>query len=223
MRLLHGLGAIGPDVTLRPVDPSRFADRGDQWWARVCYALALLTEPYRRRSSIEGSRLMQLTDGCDVADLLGLANAGEVADLVAMRDLALEKLIPALPTGRVVTGPTFEGSADLPADADLIAGGWLVDIKASQGGKPRKDGTRAASLSRTELDQLIGYALMDYSDEYRLHTVAIYTTRFGHLASWPLTEMCSQLAEHPIDLTDLRKDFAKVLRHELPRYWGTRR
>lgn len=72
---------------------------------------------------------------------------------------------------------TFDGSHDLNADADLIAGGMLVDFKAGQGGKPRKDGTRAAALARTDLDQLLGYMLMDYSDRYRLHTVAVYAAR----------------------------------------------
>ncbi|GAA3783671.1 hypothetical protein GCM10022225_84790 [Plantactinospora mayteni] len=62
-----------------------------------------------------------------------------------MRNLALGQLLPALPAGPVTTGVTFDGSADLNADADLIAGGLLVDFKAGQGGKPRADGTRAAS------------------------------------------------------------------------------
>ncbi len=56
---------------------------------------------------------------------------------------------------------TFDGSHDMSADADLIASGALVDFKASQGGNPRKDGTRAANLLRADLDQLLGYALMD--------------------------------------------------------------
>lgn len=55
--------------------------------------------------------------------------------------------------------------------ADLIAGGMLVDVKAGQGGNPRKDGTRAAHLGRDELDQLIGYTLMDYFDTFKLHTL----------------------------------------------------
>jgi hypothetical protein len=59
-----------------------------------------------------------------------------------MRDLAVERLLPALPPGPVVTGPTFDGSADLNADADLVAGGVLVDFKAGQGGRARMDGTR---------------------------------------------------------------------------------
>jgi hypothetical protein len=73
MRLLHGLGGIDRDGSLHPVNPTRFADRDDEWWARVCYALALLVEPVRAYS-IDGSRLMQLRPGCDVPDLLSLAS-----------------------------------------------------------------------------------------------------------------------------------------------------
>jgi hypothetical protein len=155
-------------------------------------------------------------------DLLALANPAEVTDLIVMRDLAHLKLLPALPAGPVASGPDFDGSENLNADANLIAGGMLIDIKAGQGGKPRKDGTRIAVLSRTELDQLIGYALMDYSDEYQIRTVAIYAARFGYLASWPLTGLLTQLGGHLTHLQTLRAEFANVLRVDLSRYWRSR-
>ncbi|MFY1702639.1 hypothetical protein ACN28G_12985 [Micromonospora sp. WMMA1923] len=138
--------------------------------------------------------------GADFQTRLALANADEVADLVAMRDLAVVRLLPALSAGRVVTGPTFEGSADLNADADLIVGGMLVDFKAGQGGRPRADGTRAAALSRTELDQLLGYVLLDYRDEYQLDTVAVYAARVSHLQAWPLADLCARLAGRAVDV-----------------------
>ncbi|WP_091345742.1 hypothetical protein [Micromonospora rhizosphaerae] len=207
-------GAGTDEVELR-MRPAAFADRSDQWWARVCYALALLVELYRA-PTVERSRLMRLTPASTAGDLLDLANDDEVADLFAMRDLALDRLLPALPAGPVATGMTFDGSADLNADADLIAGGMLVDFKASKGGIPRADGTRAASLARADLDQLLGYALMDYSDTYRLNAVAIYAVRFGHLAAWPLEQLCAQMAARPVDFTALRRDFAHVLRVQLP-------
>ncbi len=217
LELLFELGGVDRDGTVRPVAPNRFADRSDEWWARVCYALALLVELYRA-PSIEGSRLMRLRRDSRALDLLALANDDEVTDLIAMRDLACEHLLPALPPGPVATGMTFDGSHDLNADADLIAGGVLVDFKASQGGSPRKDGTRAATLARTELDQLLGYALMDFSDTFALHTVAIYATRFGHYAAWPLTDLCTQMAGRPVDFPALRQEFAQVLRVQLPAY-----
>ncbi|GIG93233.1 hypothetical protein [Plantactinospora endophytica] len=187
LELLHDLGGLDGDGGVRRVDPTRFAGRPDEWWARVCYALALLVELYRA-PSVDGSRLTRLAPDARCADLLALANDDEVADLIAMRDLAREHLLPALSPGPVTTGLTFEGSTDLAADADLIARGVLVDFKASQG-RPRADGTRAAGLARTKLDQLLGYALMDYSDVFGLHTVAIYAIRFGHYAAWPITEV----------------------------------
>ncbi|MDG4793056.1 hypothetical protein [Micromonospora sp. WMMD1082] len=210
----------GGGVELR-MRPAGFADRGDEWWARVCYALALLVELYRA-ASVEYSRLMRLSESSRAADLLGLATDAEVTDLVAMRDLAAERLLSGLPPGPVTTGMTFDGSADLNADADLIAGGMLVDIKSGQGGKPRADGTRAASLARTDLDQLLGYTLMDYSDRYGLHTVAVYAARFGHLATWPIAELGERMAGRPIDLTRLRAEFAQVLRGQLPSYQAQR-
>jgi len=219
LELLRELGGVDRDGTVHPVDPTRFADRPDEWWARVCYALALLVELYRA-ASIDGSRLMRLRPEARAADLLALANDDEVADLIAMRDLAHEHLFPALPSGPVTTGMTFDGSTDLAADADLIAGGVLVDFKAGQGGKPRADGTRAAGLARTDLDQLLGYALMDYSNTFALHTVAIYAIRFGHYAAWPITDLCAQMAGRPVDFAVLRKEFAQVLQVQLPAYWA---
>ena len=217
LELLIGLGGLDRKGKPKPMNPAEFEDRSDEWWARVCYALALLVE-LLRAARVEGSRLMLLTAASRPADLLRLANDDEVTDLIALRDLARSRLLPALPPGPVVSGPTFDGSADIAADADLIAGGVLIDFKASQGGRPRADGTRSASLAREELDQLLGYALMDYSDEYALHTVAIYAARFGHYAAWPLDELCTQLAGRAVNLAQLRREFAHVLRVDLPAY-----
>ncbi|MEU7573373.1 hypothetical protein [Micromonospora sp. NPDC049240] len=211
LELLHELGAEDDDR----IDPARFGDRSDEWWARVSYALALMVELYRA-PKVDGSRLMWLDPGSGVADLLALANSDEVADLIAMRDLAVERLLPALPTGAVATGSTFDGSADLPADADLIVGGVLVDFKAGQGGRPRRDGSRPAQLAREDLDQLLGYVLLDYSDTFALHTVASYAVRFGHYAAWPLADLCKRLAGRPVDLPALRREFARVVRGALP-------
>lgn len=203
------------EIELR-MRPAEFADRTDEWWARVCYALALLVELYRA-ASVDHSRLMRLDTHSRSPDLLELANDAEVADLIAMRDLARERLLPALPAGHVVTGMTFDGSADLNADADLIAGGMLIDVKSGQG-RPRADGTRAASLARTDIDQLLGYTLMDYSDTYRLHTIGVYAVRFGYLAAWPLADLGRRMSGQPIDLAARRTQFAQLLRTQLPPY-----
>lgn len=201
--------------------PAAFAGRGDQWWARVCYALALLVELYRA-AAVEHSRLMSLHRRSRATDLLALATDAEVTDLITLRDLALERLLPALPAGEAATGITFDGSADLKADADLIVGGLLIDFKAGQGGKPRADGTRAATLERTDLDQLLGYTLMDYSDTYGLRMVGVYAVRFGYLRTWTIAELGERMAGRAVDLADLRAQFAQVLRTRLPPYHARR-
>ncbi|MET7959349.1 hypothetical protein [Micromonospora zamorensis] len=217
LELLHDLGAVDDDSNHAwPIRPARSRDLSDEWWARMSYALALLVELYRA-ARVDGSRLMQLGPDSRAADLLALANAEEVADLIAMRDLAVEQLLPRLPSGSVATGSTFEGSADLNADADLIVGGVLVDFKASQG-RARTDGSRASGLTRADIDQLLGYVLLDYFDAFALHSVAIYAVCYGHYAAWPLDDLCAELAGRPIDLAAMRQEFAQVVRVELPDY-----
>lgn len=219
MQMLYALGGVDDQLTLHAIDPTVWRDRPDPWMARLCYALALLVEPLRNPAALLGSRLIQLTEGAGPRDLAALATPDEVTDLIAMRDLARETLLPALAGQPGESGPTFAGSEDLHAYADLIVDGLLLDIKAGQGGSPRKDGTRTMSLSRPDLDQLLGYALLDYPDEYALHSVGYYLARYGTLITWPLVDLCAELAGHPIALPDAHAAFRQVLREELPAYW----
>ncbi|MEV4507500.1 hypothetical protein AB0K00_00885 [Dactylosporangium sp. NPDC049525] len=193
------------------LEPAVHAEQPDEWWARVCYALALLVERFRN-PMVTGSRLYTLPAGSTAADLLALANDDEVADLIAMRDLARTHLLPRLSAGTVHTGPTFDGSGYLGADADLVVAGLLIDFKAGCGGKPRLDGTRSPSLASTDVYQLLGYALMDFSDRYALHAVGIYAVRFGYLVQWPLTELIRQATGRTdLGLLDLRQQFGDLI------------
>jgi hypothetical protein len=210
LALLSELGVTAENAAARASGPDRHNDRPDDWWARACYALALFVEIYRN-PRLDNTRLTLLGPGSTVDDLLTLANDDEVTDLIAMRDLGREGLLPALPkAGPVISGMTFDGSKDLNADGDLIVGGMLVDFKSAQG-RPRADGTRASALAREDLDQLPGYVLLDYSNQYDLHSVAIYAARYGYLAAWPLDELITRLAGHPADIAVLRRDFADFL------------
>lgn len=193
------------------LEPALHAGRTDEWWARTCYALALLVERYRN-PAITRSRLYTLQTGNTADDLLALANDDEVADLIAMRDLARARLLPHLPAGVVHTGPSFDGSEYLAADADLVAAGLLVDFKSGRGGKARLDGTRSPSLASTDVYQLLGYALMDFSDRYALHAVGIYAARFGCLVQWPLPELLRQATgRSDVGLLALRRQFEELL------------
>jgi hypothetical protein len=62
--------------------------------------------------------------------------------------------------------------------------------------------------------QLLGYALMDFSDRYALHAVGIYAARFGYLAQWPLPELLQQTTGRTdLGLLALRQQFAELLRN----------
>jgi hypothetical protein len=65
----------------------------------------------------------------------------------------------------------------MKADADLIAGGMLIEPKTT---------ARKPPSGVTDVWQLLGYALMDYSDEFGITDVAMFSMRHGHLAQWGL-------------------------------------
>lgn len=194
-----------------PIHPLRnLTDHDDAFQARTCYALALLTECYR--APIGNSRLLTVTEGNSPAELLDLALPGEVADLIAMRDSARRVLIPHLPGGPVHTGPTFEGSRDLAADADLIAGGTLIEMKSTRGARARADGTRPPRVDADDLYQIIGYLLMDYSDRYAITEVGLYLIRYECYMTWPVDWFLGSAAGRHVDLAQARKAFSDLLR-----------
>lgn len=91
-------------------------------------------------------------------------------------------LLSRLP-GPSIPGPTFTGSPWVGgADADLIVGTTVVEIKA----------TRAADLRLRDAQQLIGYALLDVDDDYLLTHAAVLSARYGRLVTWDLAEVLDQ-------------------------------
>jgi hypothetical protein len=191
-----------------------------EWQARTCFALSLLTECFRAGVR-PGSRLLTVPEGAGPQALLDLATADEVADLIAMRDSALRVFFPDLPVGKVHTGPTFDGSRYLPADADLIVGDTLIEIKSTIGGPPRKDGTRAVKFDRSDLYQLLGYLLMDTSGQYWIGRVGLYAIRFESFQIWPVDQFLEAAAGRPLDLAEARGAFAHVLHDRMPPYLST--
>ena len=113
-------------------------------------------------------------------------------------------LIPQLTTrrGPWALGPTFSGSAVIGgADGDLIAAGLLLELKTSA----------RLTLAVTDLFQVIGYALLDFDDEYKLTELAIFSARYAYLATWSLGSLLSELAGHPASLQSARQEFRQLL------------
>ncbi|MFC4497075.1 hypothetical protein ACFPA8_23370 [Streptomyces ovatisporus] len=104
-------------------------------------------------------------------------------DISEQMKLAEESFAPfrQLPEEERVCGPAFASSSDLGgADADVIAGGLLIDCKATT--RPP-----VAPPGRA-VQQLAGYLLLDYDDTYGIDRVALYLSRQGALVQWTVPE-----------------------------------
>lgn len=104
------------------------------------------------------------------------------------------------------------------ADADLIVGRRLIDLKATP---------TPGIVGRFELWQLLGYALADTNDRYGIREVGIAALRWRSGISWSVEELLSDLAppspetlvegkiasftSRPHDLDQLRAGFAQVV------------
>ena len=190
----------------------RAAVDGDQTGlARACWALALTTEVYRvglrRGSALDG---LLRADRFRTPELLGLAGVDAIEQLVSLQGVAERELLPRLrPPYRL--GPTFAGSELCAADADLIAGGVLIDIKTRLGVRDPKTGERSDRLSLADVYQLLGYLFFDRDDSYRITELAIYSARYGQLIGWPLADALTTLAGEPVDLPACRAEVWRLL------------
>ncbi|MER7196705.1 hypothetical protein CG723_41040 [Streptomyces sp. CB01635] len=137
--------------------------------------------------------------------LLELPHRDMVADVVAQFYKAADGPLDALRTRSrpedCTPGPTFP-TARISADADLAVDGLLLDFKSTRS-------TR--TLRQAEAWQLIGYLLLDTTDQYRIDTVGLYLSRSGTLASWPVEEYLELLGACRRDLTVFRSTFTELL------------
>lgn len=173
---------------------------------RACWALALFTEVYRfGPMAVQTgplSRFQGREPGRD--ELLALAPDDALDQLAGIRRVFEDVLATELAKrpGAWALGPTFSGSKLMKGDADLIAAGLLLEVKTTKA-KP--------ALSKIELYQLLGYALMDLDDAFGLDSVAIFNARYGYLATWDLVDLLQSLAGSPASLTVLRDQFKTLL------------
>ena len=142
--------------------------------------------------------------------LIRLASDDAVHELMQLCDVASERFLPWL-RGPVVLGPSFRASGLLPADADLIAGGSLLELKVMVGTKSQATGLRREFLKKEYFYQVLAYALFDTMDEYSITELGIYSARYGNLHTWPLSEVLYRSAGRPVDLASERLAIWKLL------------
>ena len=121
-----------------------------------------------------------------------------------LRGVMESALLPAIASrhGLWAIGPVFAGSEIMPGDADLVAGGLLIELKTT---------SKKPSLGVTDLWQILGYVFMDYVDEFAVTDVALFSARYGYLTQWNLDMLLSRLAGGPVAATELRAEFRALL------------
>jgi hypothetical protein len=198
--LLH-LRAYGPHRRGRPW---LLGGEAEARLNRMCFALAWFDRIYREGVIPRDSPLASLvTDDLDA--LLDCVPEYAVMDLqvqVRLADRALGDLRDSTELGACRAAPTFVGSGDVGgADADLVVGGLLVEIKSV---------SRPETLPNNAIWQLAGYALLDYDDEHRFDEVSFYLSRIGWLVTWQADEYFRLLGARA-PLGRLRAEVAREL------------
>jgi hypothetical protein len=69
----------------------------------------------------------------------------------------------------------------------------------------------AVPLGVTDAWQLLGYALMDYTDDFGIKDVAMFSARYAYLATWNLESLLSELAGRPVAVAGVRAEFRNLL------------
>ncbi|MEU4806603.1 hypothetical protein [Actinosynnema sp. NPDC023587] len=143
--------------------------------------------------------------GFDLEALLRVPHPDLVADVLAQLDLAehgdLTRLRYETTPASCHAGPTFDGSAHIDADADLIVDGMLIDFKSTRD---------IHAFPLDTIHQLLCYTLLDYSDRFTIDALGVYLTRAGRLIHWPLERYLHLLGTCRRDLSDLRAQFATL-------------
>ena len=181
--------------------------RDEEMLCRFCIILAYFDQAFRAGPERLADSPLSRDRNPTVEDLLSIAQHEWVEDLAAQSRLFHERV-----GGRVMQphwlNPTFDGSSDVGgADADLIMKSTLIDIKATVNPK----------IGRPWLWQLLGYALLDYSDQYGIDTVGVYLSRQGCFLEWPIEVLISEISSRDTISWDvMRRDFRQMASTMLP-------
>lgn len=186
--------------------------------ARYCIVLALYETIFRSGSIPRALYLPSTTSQPTVPsvdDLLAIPQPEWLDDLCTLSRVFYDDNTDLFQLPAILN-PTFDGSMDVGgADADIIIDDCLIDIKMTIN-------TKLPNL-RSWLYQLLGYVLLDYADQYRIRSVAIFLARQRTWLRWPVGDLVDKLSSlHPpllvrdnleleAMLTSLRSEFRSVI------------
>ncbi len=178
--------------------------RTDEDWLNAwCLVLAHLEQFYRGAFAPERSPLYQALTTCSTVSAVR-RQVGRQRLLEDLRTLSwsFHRRWKTRLRAPVVLNPTFAGSEDVGgADADIIVGGILLDIKTSKQPRP---------VRLEHLWQLMGYVLLDYPDKYGINAMGFEFPRHQLTRYWPVQELITVMADSPQPVTALRRRFRRV-------------
>ena len=191
------------DVTLADLQPvGRKLDRdAESLLNRYCVGLALFEQCRRAFARSESPLFTAYVSSAD--DLLQIAPDYWIDDLCAMSELFYNQMGGRF-TEDAILNPTFEGSAYIVggADADVILDSCLIDFKT----------TINAKIEGRALYQLLGYCLLDFSNQYGIQRVGFYLPRQGRFLTWQLEDLVSQLqVGYPLPIQRLQLEFKDAI------------
>lgn len=174
---------------------------------RLCFVAAAYEAVYRTGEVRRNTLLAGGTPDTTLGGLLEAVPGYVIDDIGQQMTLADTDTsfgwFRRLPRQKIVTGPVFTGSTDIGgADADFILNGLLLDCKASIA--PRK-------LGSNEINQIAGYLLLDYDDEFGIRRVGLYLSRQGAGITWDVPKFLELLGAHE-SLPELRGQLRAHLR-----------
>ena len=185
-------------------------DRDEMLKARVSVVLAWIDWGYRSGGIwSEGLRAVADSARCKEAPSWDSC-AASVERGVASEVAALMKIVEVPRADSARCGASFRGGGFVGgADADPILDGCLYDVKTTL--RPRRGLTPM-------LRQLLGYALLDWDNEFELDRVGFYWSRQGEWMSWKLDELIGQGAGPAESLEGLREGFRRCAHERAPAF-----
>ncbi len=125
-------------------------------------------------------------------------------DLETMAHAVIEDHMDLRKAKPLLLNPKFDLSLALGgADGDLIAGDTLWDFKSSS--------HNTSVFGRDDLWQLVGYALADRSDTYKIASLGIAAIRRRRRVCWLLPELLAELSNERRALSQWRAGFAEAV------------
>ncbi len=196
------------DRALTRIRPARrrLSESEEHELARYCLVLALLEGVFRNTLGIANALFVTHTSPlCPLLmgekDLLALPKDPWVCDLSELSWAFWDGYGASLTAKQALLNPILAGSRHVGgADADLVVGGCLLEIKSRT--KP--------GIFANDLRQVVGYLLLDYEDSLRVSSVGLYMARQATLISWPVEELLASAADKVPPLPSLRASFRKV-------------